>query len=100
MALVVHELTDALHHGGGLQPEPVLRGKFVDRLKLVEELDRVFTLGFGGARVDAVTAADFEDTLPALCLHGAVSDGPSVDVGEHLSQDAVTQAEWRVAEAL
>ena len=40
VALVVHELADVLHHGRGLQPQPVLGGQLVHLLQLVEELQR------------------------------------------------------------
>jgi hypothetical protein len=71
----------------------------VQGFEIAEELDGVGANGLGLFRIDAVTAGGGEHALPALMFELAVGLGAGVLLGQHLGQDAVAQAEGRVAEA-
>ena len=53
----------------------------------------------GVPQIDPVTPRRGQHALPALVFELPVGCGAGIPLGQHLGQDAVAQAQWRVAEA-
>ncbi len=100
MALVVDELAGVAQHGGGCKPALVLgrqaRAWCLSSRKSCTAWART---GSAWRGIDAVAARRGQHALPALVLKLAMRLGARVLLGQHLRQNAVAQAQRRVAEA-
>ena len=62
------------------------------RLQIAEELQGVGTDGLSLAGIDAVAASRGEHALPALMFEFPVRGGAGVLLGQHLRENAISQA--------
>jgi hypothetical protein len=97
MSLVVDELAGVAQHGRGSQPALVLGRQLVQRFSSRKSCTACARTG-SACGIDAVAPRRGQHALPALVLELAMRLGARVLLGQHLRQNAVAQAQRRVAE--